>query len=90
MLKDSLDADVGLNTIGASGLGTALSYLLQTDVFDSSLSAAANLTNLLELAGANQLYVLVCFSLSFFLFPSVYPSPLLLDNSSCGNSCLKN
>jgi len=59
VLLDSLEADVGLSTIGASGTGTALSYLLQTDVFDSSLSAAANLTNLLELAGANQLYVLV-------------------------------
>ena len=57
VLLDSLDADVGLNTIGASGTGSALSSLLQTDVFDYSLAAAANLTVVLDLASANQLYV---------------------------------
>lgn len=62
---DSLEANIGLSAVGASSTGSALSHLLETDVFDKSLVAAANLTNLIELASSNQL----CVAFYFFCFP---------------------
>lgn len=78
VLSDSLEADVGMSAIGAADTGNILSSLLKTDVFDSSLAAAANLTGLLELASANQLCVFFT-----FLSPSDFFHPFEFSCNSC-------